>query len=153
MLFKKKYIKKKLNKYKTVRIEGFKFVIRKLNPLLDFEIDQMPQIFSDYIMTRQPAKTEVGLQRAYNDMKMIVEKGIVEPEIVPVGKGDKRGTEEGVTIEDVFRDEAIGIKLYIEIIAHSLNQFRGLRGLFFYQKIRRLLYTEWQKNMAKVQQA
>jgi len=80
-----------------------------------------------------------------------VQAGLVKPELVPVGKGDQRGKEDGITVDDIFRDEDLAIKLYIEILAHSLNRFKGMRGLFFSIRIKHLLSTEWRKSMENYQ--
>ena len=66
------------------------------------------------------------------------EAGLVEPELVPIGIGEFRGKEAGITVEDIFRDEQTGIKLYWEIIQHSLLRFRGIKELFFWLLIKRL---------------
>jgi len=152
--------KEKLLGYKTVKVFGGKYVIRKINPLLDFSYDIMPQIFNAHLTRRQP-KQEVNphpteLQKNLKDMKTIVRVGLVSPELVPVGKGDKYRKEIGITVDDLFMDVELGSQLYLEILAHSLNKFRHgfldkMRGLFFSMRIRRMLYINYRKNMVNDQ--
>lgn len=148
--------KAKLQGQKTVRIFGGKYVIRKINPLLDFPYDRIPQIFSSFQSKRPVVETKplpIQLQKNLEDMKSIVTAGIVNPVLVPIGKGDKHRRESGITVDDLFVDVELGTKLYIEILAHSLNKFRhgiidNMRGLFFSIRIKLLLSTLWQKNLS-----
>lgn len=147
-------LKSKLQGHRIVRVFGSRYVIRKINPLLDFPYDKVPQIFSSFYSKRPKVDTSphpANIQKTLDDMKSIVAVGIVKPELIPMGKGEKRGKEDGITVDDLFVDIELGSKLYLEIIAHSLNRFRGLKGLFFSIKIRQLLFTEWQKNMGNDQ--
>lgn len=137
---------------KKISVHGASFVIKKLNPLLDFPPEKMPQIFSTFMSRRQKKEQEnleATARRNLEDMYSIVEAGVVSPELVKIGKGDSRGKEDGITVEDLFRSGDLGQQLYFEILAHSLNRFRGLKGIFFTRSIRRQLYTAWQKTMAK----
>ncbi len=130
-------LKVKLQKQKKIKINGFKFTIKQINPLLDFEFDNIPQIFTSFTQ-----KQSVDYRRddvILKQMMVIVEAGLISPDLVPVGKGEKKGKEDGITIEDIFRDMEIANKLFREIMFHSLNKFRGLKSLFFSLKIR-LLY-------------
>lgn len=155
MIFSKLPKKYAFHNLKRIRIGTWKFVIRKINPLLDFTADNIPQIFSAFF-SKRPTQSETVinlamLQRAQEDMKLIVQAGLVKPELVAVGKGDQRGKENGITVDDIFRDEETAVKLYIEILSHSLNKFKGLKGLFFSIKIKHTLFTEWQKNIRSCQ--
>ena len=143
--------KEKLQRHKTVKVFGDRYVIRKINPLLDFSYDTMPQIFSSFISKRPVTETvphPSQIQKAMKEMKLIVQVGLVNPKLVPVGKGEKYRQEDGITIDDLFVDTELGTRLYLEILAHSLNQFKGLKGLFFSLRTRHSLFTEWRKNMA-----
>lgn len=141
--------KSELQGLKKLKIFGGKYVIRRINPLLDFTYDKMPQIFTHYI-SKRPVDTALPhpaqLQRNFEDMKLIVQAGVVEPKLVPVGKGEAKGKEDGITVEDLFVDMELGTRLYLEIFAHSLNRFRGLKGLFFSIKIRHLLFMLYRSN-------
>lgn len=146
--------KSELQGLKWVKVEGMKFCIRKLNPLLDFTLDKMPTIFTDFNTKRKTEQTNIPLvtQKKYlDDMKAIIQAGVIEPVLVQVGVGEKEGKENGLTVNDILRDTSLASKLYIEIIANSLNRFKGLKGLFFSIQIRGMLYTEWRKNMANFQ--
>jgi hypothetical protein len=127
--------KEKLQGHKTLSILGQKFVIRKINPVMDFLPEQMPNLFTGHNSKRDIGAT-FSPKVLLEQMQRIVEAGVVSPELVPIGKGDRRGKEDGLTVEDLFRDEEIGAKLYIEIMLHSLNRFRGLKSLFFSLKNR-----------------
>lgn len=132
-----------LKGYKRVRIKGMRFVIRRLNPLLDFESDKIPTIFTAAHPRRganktPPPVTPEAAARAEQDMYAIIAAGVVEPALSP----------DGLTPKDLFRDMQIGTGLYIEIVAHSLNVFRGLKGLFFFHRIKLLLWMRWLHDMA-----
>lgn len=129
----------------TVKVNGHKFKIKKLNPLLDFAAEDIPQIFTHFSKRKDsldPSRmTQDMIKKAITDMKRVVSAGVVDPKLCP----------EVLTIDDIFRWGDTGSKLYMEILAHSLNHFRGLKGVFFSIKIRRLLYTALRKNMAELQ--
>lgn len=133
--------REQLQGIKTIRVNGHKFKIRKVNPFQDFPADRMPQIFS-YAIKRRKLDVEnlplndAQIRRGIEDMKAVVTAGVIEPRLCP----------EILTVDDLFRWGDTGSKLYLEILAHSLNQFRGLTGVFFSIKIRRSLYTAWQKS-------
>lgn len=134
---------------RTVRVNGGTYVIRKVNPLMDFSMENMPQIFSSFQSRRKrPDAPDVSdSAKALRDMYAMVQAGVVEPELVPVGKGDQRGKEEGITVEDLFRDSSTGPQLYWEILAHSLNRYKGLRGAYFLARTRFTLSTAWRRSM------
>jgi hypothetical protein len=143
--------KAELEGHQRVSVLGSAFVIRKVNPLLDFSPDKMPQIFAANMSRRKPVEEGPSLaasQRALREMQQVVEVGLVEPSLIPVGKGELRGKEGGITVEDVFRDLQVGVALYWAIIAHSLNQYKGVRGQIFLELTRRRLYTSWLRSMA-----
>lgn len=139
-------MKSELCGHKTVKIHGHKFVIKKLNPIMDFQLNDMPQIFTSFVSRRKVEQIQdpIAMQK---DMFKIVEAGLVDPELVPVGKGDKHGVEAGITVEDIFRDPEIGAKLYSEIVFHSLNNFKGLKKVFFYLQNRARYYIALGKLM------
>lgn len=141
--------KEVLQEWKKVRVNGWTFTIRKLNPLLDFPGDRMPQIFTDTGQSRKPLpeKPVPGTeQKMMEDFKIVISKGVVSPVIVEKdnGKGD-------ITVEDLLRSGDTAPKLYLEILGHSLQLFSGLKGLFFYLRTRQSLSTAWQKSMESVQ--
>lgn len=142
--FSKKVTKERLRQYKTIKISGMKFVIRKLNPLFDFSLDKMPQIFSSHMSNRKVDETkpvnEATLKRNQEDMKNVIVAGLIDPDLT-----DK------VSIEDIMGDSGLALKLYTEIIIHSLNMFKGVKGLFFSIKLRRAFSIEYQKSMEKAQ--
>lgn len=153
--FNRRAVKDEMRGTKKVRVNGFGFTIRKINPLLDFSVDKMPQIFTDFHSRRQRKEADqdaaAQARKAQADMYSIIEAGLVEPQLVKVGAGEDRGKEDGITVEDLFRDGDTGPKLYFEILAHSLNRFRGLRGAFFSIRLRYQLLTSWRNVTAQGQ--
>jgi len=144
--FRKAPTKSWLQDLKAITINGHRFTIKKVNPMSDFTSDKMPQIFSTGFMSiKQPQPGEKPhleyAKRVRQDMMAVVEAGLVKPELVAVGKGDQKGKEQGITIEDIARDETTFTKLYWEIWLHSLNKFRGIKSFFFNLKLRYLLWT------------
>lgn len=130
------------------------FVIRRLNPLIDLEADKIPQIFTDHLTSRRPESSsdlpEAAAKKLQEDIKSIVYAGVVKPDLLPIGKAEERGHEKGITADDLFRDQEIGMRLYIAIIDHSMLMHRGMKGLFF-SLIRKLwLFTFWRKNTEKL---
>jgi hypothetical protein len=125
--------------YRRVKINGMRFVIKKLNPFLDFKDDKIPQIFTEHKSIRpvDPKRmpTAAEVDRMYKDMAAVIEVGVVE--IIGYGPVSKQ-KDTGITCEDLFRDPELGFRLYLEIINHSSNRFRGLRGVFFSLKNRLL---------------
>lgn len=117
----------KLRGYRKIVINGMAFTIRKLNPLIDFRSDQIPQIFTDYESARaRIPDTPQTAKKAQEDMYAVIHAGVVSPDLVPEGKKD------GLNPSDLFRDPTMGLKLYYEIIYHSLNHFKGFKRLFFW---------------------
>ena len=118
----------KLRGHKKLKINGMTFVIKRINPLVDFPANKMPQIFTEMNMTRRPLNpnpSQLEVKRQIQDMMTTIEAGVVEPELGPVGSKGK------LTAEDLFRDPGMGLKLFHEILDHSLNNFRGLKRVFF----------------------
>lgn len=139
-----------LRGWKTIRLRGRRYVIRKLNPILDFQLDRMPMIFSAYAPTKVAqgkAAEALNLRRIQEEMMEVVRVGVVEPQLTPVAAGDGRGREPGITVEDLFRDPEIGAALYQEIIIHTWNRYQGLRGVFFSAATRRAFHTGRRRTM------
>lgn len=149
--FSKAPIKTELIGLKEVRVNGGKYTIKRINPLLDFDSSSMPQIFTTYQSrrkkTEEPAPADAA--KVLADMINVVRVGIVKPELVPVGNGELRGKEDGITVEDLFRDATLGANLYWEIVVHSLNHFKGVRGAYFLARTRRMLSISWLQNSVK----
>lgn len=130
---------------KKVRVNGGVYVIRRLNPVLDFTAANMPQVFATSVPRRKPdPNPDAG--KVLKDMMAVVEAGVVKPELVPVGKGELEGREDGITVRDLFRDQTTGSQLYWEVLAHSMNRFRGLRGVFFSILLSYRFFTASRKN-------
>lgn len=152
MIFKKdpRKLKERLQDTKKIKVLGMKFTIKKINPFIDFAPDDMPQIFTDFLSQRKPTTepTQTDLIRVQKEVYKTVEVGVVEPELVRVEQGERKGKENGLTVEDLFRNPEMGYKLYNEILIHSLNRFKGIRSLFFSIKMRYLLFMALRKSMA-----
>jgi hypothetical protein len=146
--FSKAATKENLQEWKRVRVNGWTFTIRRLNPLLDFPGDKMPQIFTAMAPSRKPGvdkPVQAGPEKAdkgLDELRLVLSKGVVSPKI-----GIKEG-EGTLSADDLIRDEDTAGKLYIEIMAHSMKTFRGLKGFFLWARIRRSLYTAWAKSTA-----
>lgn len=143
--------KEDLRGHKKIKVDGIQFVIKKLNPILDFKSDKIPQIFTEFKSMRpvDPTKTPEPkeLERMYRDMMTVVEAGVVEI----VGHGplaDKAA--DGITAEDLFRNSKTGFKLYFEIMDHSLAHFKGLKGVFFWINRKLSLLMLSRRNMVSV---
>jgi hypothetical protein len=139
-----------LRGHKRITVNGMRFTIRKLNPMIDFPADKMPQIFTSFV-SRRPVDEEVkmtpeAIRKSQEDMYSVLRVGIVDPVI------KAEDAKDGLKASDLFRDPSMGPKLFIEIIAHSLQTFRGLKGLFFFHRIKFSLWTEWLKGMGKRRQ-
>jgi hypothetical protein len=52
-------------------------------------------------------------------------------------------------VDDLDRMPGLLNALYAEIIGHSLNMFRGLRGVFFSIRLKLWLSTLWRNDTAK----
>lgn len=142
--FSKAAKKADLQGWRTVRINGWKFTIRRLNPILDFPPDRMPKLFGEFVSVRRPvlgSVVQMDEKQSMEDLKLTIAKGTVSPAI---GLTDKDKAD--FTADDLLRDGDTAVKLYIEIMTHSLNMLRGLRGVFFCLRIRHLLYTALRKN-------
>lgn len=143
--FSKAASKEKLQGWRTVRINGWKFTIRKLNPMLDFPPDRMPKLFGEFASVRRPVPEpapKADDKQALEDLKLTIVKGTVSPAI---GLTEKDKAD--FTADDLLRNGDTAVKLYIEIMSHSLNMLSGLRGVFFYARIRHWLFTAWLKSM------
>lgn len=150
--FSKRPEKGAFQKFKRVKVGGMQFTIRKINPLLDFPGEQLPQIFVSAPQKKMPETVaEETTKRQIADMKMIVRAGVVDPPMSAAGKGEAFGRESWLTVDDLFRDPEMGLRLYIEVMAHSLNHFSGLKGVFFSIKLRHTLFIIWRKLMAAPQ--
>lgn len=147
-LLSKKPTQERLRQHKTLKISGMKFVIRKINPLVDFPVDKMPQIFSSFITRRKTTPeeqiNEATLRKSQDDMKNIIAAGLVKPEVTfePVKPKDNK-----IAIDDIMSDSVLALKLYTEIIVHSLNMFKGLKGVFFSVRTKRAFYLSYRKNL------
>lgn len=128
----------KLRGHKTVKINGWKFVIKKVNPFVDFQSDRLPLVFSGVSDSAAPKeeepKTSEGKAHQYERMRKgmseMILAGVVEPEIAPAGESAP------LTVDDLFRDPSVGVRLYYAIIDHSLNKFKGMSNVFFSLAVR-----------------
>ena len=149
----KEFTKDNLGGFKTVYVNGFRFKIRRVNPLIDFESSQLPSLFTDNEWSVNnscnPPQTPELIQKVQKQMYLYLEAGVIEPKLVPIGKDDKKGKEEGITVEDLFRDPSLGAKLFNEIILHSTSNEGGLKGLFFSIKKRLELSIQFASGMVK----
>lgn len=141
--FSRKFTKAALECHKHLRINGWNFVIKKINPVIDFKDGYMPQIFTAFISKRTHKIEDIPKQsvdKIEEDIKKVIEAGLVVPKLAP------RNSKDEITVNDLFRDEDTCMKLYWEIFMHSLNKFKGLKGFFTSIKIRYNLFMLLRKN-------
>jgi hypothetical protein len=135
---------------KRIVVNRMKFIIRRINPLLDFPDGKMPMVFTSFI-SRRPEDPNQQLSpdqinKLRDDIGMVIRAGVVDPPLVPPEKAN-----EGITVDDIFRDMETARKLYFEIMVHALNRFTGFRGVFFSMRIRHLLFTAFRDCMGSLQ--
>jgi hypothetical protein len=143
--FAKRPSKEALQGHKRVSVYGMRFVIRRINPFLDFPADKMPSIFADHVSRREfdPAKAgPLDIRRVREDLSRVIRAGVIDPPLTETGA-------EGITVDDLDRMPGLLNALYAEIIGHSLNMFRGLRGVFFSIRLKLWLSTLWRNDTAK----
>ena len=137
--------KRRLLGYKNLKINGMRFTIRRVNPFMDFPGEKIPQLFTEIVSSRKTDPTKPPTTEQINSVRDVmlsfIKAGVVEPRLVPIGIGDKNGKEDGLTAEDLCRDHDMGLRLYWAILTHSLNAFKGVKGLFFSIKQRLSLFT------------
>lgn len=121
--------------------------------MLDFPSDKLPALFTDNPWANDPKKqippSPDSVKKIQQMMYMYIEAGVVEPKLLPVGKGDDRGKEDGITVEDLFRNPNLGSKLFNEIVFHSIGREGGLGNLFFSIRKKLGLLTLFQSGMVK----
>ena len=137
-------LKERLLDLKKIKVGGMKFTIKKINPLLDFPSDKIPQIFTDYYARRQNPKdfSQEDLERLDENIKPILKAGIYKPDIIPIDK-ENRWKEKGLTIEDLFIDRELAYTLFGAILNHSLVQFKGFEKVFFSIRQKLMQLTAW----------
>ena len=136
---KEEKIKSDILGLKNIKVGGIKFTIKKINPLLDFPADKMPQIFTDFKSRRKTNDNDVNekeLKAIDERIKPILEAGIYKPTLAKQESGDKKWHEKGLTLEDLFIDRDIAYDLLKEIMFHALNRFKGIGGVFFLIRIK-----------------
>lgn len=146
------YRKRKLLGLKRIKVNGMRFIIRRVNPIMDFPAARVPQLFTDSpsikMAEQSKSLTPLQIDNIRQTVLAYIQAGVVEPRLVPVGKGENRGKEPGITAEDLFRDPSMGVKLYYKILANSLNVFSDTEGLFFSIRRRLLLFISLRVSMA-----
>ena len=135
--FDKAPTKERLQGVKSVTVYGIRFKIRRISPLLDFPSDRLPQIFALYAFGRR--KMDLGqpsTDKLRDDIRLTLKAGIVEPEI-------SENSSDGITVDDILRDQDVANALYLAILDHTLLRFRGLKSVFFWTGRLRLRFTLW----------
>jgi hypothetical protein len=143
----KKLSKDILSNTKSIKVHGFKFRIRKINPLIDFEGDDIPELFTIYQKPKvlpTNINLEFKIKQFQKDMRTTIKAGLVEPNL--------EDNPDKITMDDLFRDPDLAYALYSEIVAHSLKRFSGMKGLFFYLKTKLSLFIHYRQNMESLRQ-
>lgn len=120
--------------HKAVVINGMRFTIRRIVPLLDFPADKLPQIFTQArprngrLDPKPPGPEQAA--KAMQEMASVLRVGVVDPVLVRQGDGEAKGKEPTLTAEDLFRHFDTAPRLYAEIMAHSMSTFKGRNSFF-----------------------
>ena len=143
-------LKSKFLDLKTVKLSGIKFVIKRINPLLDLPSNKIPTCFTDFISARKttevPKLSQKELEALYDLMSYVIKAGVYSPKLLPVDK-ENPYKEKGLTIKDIFLDEMLAYQLYIEIMAHACFRFSTVGKIFFSKGIKRWLSTIWPRSI------
>lgn len=137
---------RKFRGYKKIRLGGMTFIIQKINPLIDIQSKELPMIFThiDPSNVRMRKLIEkVNLKDQIKYMAPVIKAGVVEPPIM-------ENPNDGFTVEDFFVDPLIGYRLWEIILNHSLNRFKGIKGVFFSIMTKLYLFIRGRKHMADV---
>ncbi len=138
--FRTKSTLEKLRGHKKIKINGLQFVIKRINPLVDFPDDRMPSIFTDKVKADQPENTppltnQKRMEELKEDVGMILSAGLVDPSVKnDQGIGD-------ITIDELFLDPTACIKLYIEIMRNSIQALDWKQRVFFWIAAKSLFLT------------
>jgi len=151
--FSRKPNSERLKDHKTVKISGMRFIIKPINPLFDFPDDNIPSIFTDKreipgtVVPPPEESADDRIKKLMDGMGVIVAAGLIEPKV-----RNADGGEGGVTIEELFSQPLIGIRLFLEIMKHSTKALRYDQKVFFWIAGKLLLSTFWLRGTGKRRQ-
>ena len=108
---------KELDRTKTVKINGFKFTIKKINPLDHFKGSKVLLQAYDVLKigkgNQEPEQSEKKIKEHLSEVILV---GVVHPKITAKDDGD------GIFIDKLFYDYELVNLLYSEIIAFSYGK-------------------------------
>lgn len=112
-----------LNKKKTVKISGVKFIIKKINPLDHLEGSKvMLQSYDVYKIGMNKGNQEYkqSEKKIKEHLANVIVSGVLEPKIVHKG--------EGILVEDLFSDWNLVNELYEQIITFTYGKKKLLKS-------------------------
>jgi len=97
-------------------------------------------IFSETTRNQKLDKTPALVNRILEDMKQVVQVGVVDPKLSGPGKP-------GLSVDDIFRDVDLGTALYYKILEHSLFKLKVWQIPFFFLAKRLYRLVLWLKRI------
>lgn len=123
--FRKKDLKTVLNETKTVKINGVLFKIRKLNPLDHAKgLEVMRAQFDTYrVKSSEPQElTEGQIKKVRKHYRDVFMASVVQPRL------SIKDDSELVCVDDIFRDEVMAERLYMEIMFLTYGKKKLMSG-------------------------
>lgn len=108
-----------LSKKKKVRINGFRFTIKKISPLDHLTGSKVMLQAYDVLKLNTSVKNqeeEISQKKIKEHLKDVLLAGVVEPTLV------SKETDQGIQIDSMFVDMDLVNKLYAEIIAFTYGK-------------------------------
>lgn len=118
-LFGEKDLLKELNRTKKVRINGFKFEIKKVSPL-DHLAGSRILLQSFDVLKMGNVKTEQSEKKIREHISEVLLAGVVHPKLTQKEEAD------GIHIDKLFRDYELVNKVYVEIINFTYGKKKSL---------------------------
>ena len=114
---KKKNLDLHLNARKVININGFSFIIKKLNPLDYMSNDKiLLQLFDIYTNKKDEIVSEANLKKMLEHYKQVICASVVNPKITYKKEND------GIFVEDLFKDWDMIDELYSEILSYTIGK-------------------------------
>ena len=112
-------IKSLLNKTKSLKINGIKFVIKRLSIIDFFEDKLFPFGFTESLdekRIREHMNQKMDFNKLKDHYKTLFMKGVVKPKLTEVD------SEDSVCVDELFKDWELVNKLYTEIFLLSFGK-------------------------------
>ncbi len=131
MFFKrrKKKLDLHLNGRKIIKVEGFSFIIKKLNPLDYMSNDKvLLQLYDIYENKKKEITSENNLKKMLDHYKQVICAAVVNPKIT---FKEENGS---LFVEDLFKDWDLVDKLYSEILLFTLGKKKFKNSILHVKK-------------------